>query len=136
MEGYRKILGSKIHRATITHADLHYEGSISIPSDILKAAQIMPYEAVQVWDITSGARLETYAIEGPSGSRDISMNGAAAHLIKKGDLVIVARFIYLTEEDCRKFKPTVVFLDEANRIKEIREEVPGPATPMVQSSKV
>ena len=136
MEGYRKILGSKIHRATVTHADLDYEGSISIPADILKAAQILPYEAVQVWDITSGARLETYAIEGPSGSRDISMNGAAAHLIKRGDLIIVARFIYLTEEDCRNFKPTVVFLDEANRIKEIREEVPGPATVLPHSSKV
>src|SRR5262249_10195971 len=115
--------------------DLHYEGSISIPADILKAAQILPYESVQVWDITSGARLETYAIEGPSGSRDISMNGAAAHLVKKGDLVIVARFIYLTEEDCRNFKPTVVFLDEANRIKEIRQEVPGPALPFSKSAK-
>jgi aspartate 1-decarboxylase len=136
MEGYRKLLGSKIHRATITHADLNYEGSISIPHDILKAAKLLPYEAVQIWDITSGNRLETYVIEGQGGSQDISINGAAAHLIKRGNLVIIARFVYLKDEDCQNFKPIVVFLDESNRIKEIREEIAGPAVSMPRSSKV
>lgn len=135
MDGFRKILGSKIHRATVTHADLDYEGSISIPPDILEAANIAPYEAVQVWDITSGNRLETYAIVGEKGSRDISINGAAAHLVKRGDLIIIARFIYLTENDCKNFKPTVVFLDESNRIKEIREEVAGPSMAVPGSKK-
>lgn len=135
MDGFRKILGSKIHRATVTHADLDYEGSISIPPDILTAANIAPYEAVQVWDITSGNRLETYAIVGEKGSRDISINGAAAHLVKRGDLIIIARFIYLTENDCKNFKPTVVFLDESNRIKEIREEVAGPSMAVPGSKK-
>lgn len=135
MDGFRKILGSKIHRATVTHADLDYEGSISIPPDILTAANIAPYEAVQVWDITSGNRLETYAIVGEKGSRDISINGAAAHLVKRGDLIIIARFIYLTENDCKNFKPTVVFLDESNRIKEIREEVAGPSMAVPASKK-
>jgi len=136
MEGYRKLLGSKIHRATITHADLNYEGSISIPHDILKAAKLLPYEAVQIWDITSGNRLETYVIEGQGGSQDISINGAAAHLIKRGNLVIIARFVYLKDEDCQNFKTIVVFLDESNRIKEIREEIAGPAVSMPRSSKV
>ena len=134
MEGYRKLLGSKIHRATVTHADLNYEGSISIPRDILKAAKMLPYEAVQVWDISSGNRLETYVIEGPAGSQDISINGAAAHMIKRGDLVIIARFVYLKEEECQDFKPTVVFLDESNRIREIREEVAGPAVSVPRTS--
>lgn len=136
MDGFRKILGSKIHRATVTHADLDYEGSISIPPDILKAANIAPYEAVQVWDITSGNRLETYAIVGEKGSRDISINGAAAHLVKRGDLVIIARFVYLTEDDLESHKPTVVFLDESNRIKEIREEVAGPNMAVSGPAKV
>jgi aspartate 1-decarboxylase len=133
MNGYRKILASKIHRATVTHADLDYEGSISIPANLLRAADIMPYEAVQVWDVTSGNRLETYAIEGLNNASDISINGAAAHLIKKGDIIIIARFVYLLEEDCHKFKPTVVFLDELNRIKEVREEIAGPSTPLTKA---
>jgi aspartate 1-decarboxylase len=129
MNGYRKLLGSKIHRATVTDADLDYEGSISIPLHLLKAADIMPYEAVQIWDVTSGNRLETYAIEGENNSRNISINGAAAHLIKRGDVIIIARFIYCLESDCLGYKPKVIFLDEFNRIKEVREEIPGPALP-------
>ena len=127
MDGYRKLLGSKIHRATVTHADLEYEGSITLAPELIAAANFMPYEAVQIWDITSGARLETYVIEGNAGSKDICINGAAAHLVKIGDIVIIARFVYIAEEDCRHFEPVVVFVDKSNRIVELRKEIPGPA---------
>jgi aspartate 1-decarboxylase len=123
---FRKMLGSKIHRATVTHADVNYEGSISISPELLKVADILPYEAVSIWNVTSGTRLETYAIEGQPGSSDICMNGAAAHLVSPGDLVIIARFIYVDDEDCPNFKPIIIFVDERNQIKEIRSEVAGP----------
>jgi aspartate 1-decarboxylase len=127
MEKYRKLLGSKIHNATVTHADLHYEGSITLPRDILAAAQLLPYEAVQIWNVTSGARLETYIIEGAIGSADICINGAAAHLVKPGDLIIVAQFVYVAEPDCKDFRPRIIFLDQANRIESMRNEIAGPA---------
>ncbi len=134
MDSYRKLLGSKIHRATVTQADLEYEGSITVPPDLLKAANIMPYEAVQIWDVTSGTRLETYAVEGIAGSRDICINGAAAHLVKPADIVIIARFIYVAEADCKGYEPIVVLVDKANRIKEIRKEIPGPAKATTHSN--
>ena len=127
MNGYRKLLGSKIHRATVTHADLQYEGSITLSPELIEAANFMPHEAVQIWNATSGTRLETYVIEGRSGSRDICINGAAAHLVKPGDLVIIARFIYLPEEDCSNFEPVVVFVDECNSIVRLRKEIAGPS---------
>ncbi len=123
---YRKMLGSKIHRATVTQADLQYEGSITISPELLQAANLLPYEAVNIWNVTSGTRLETYAITGQSGSTDICINGAAAHLISPGDIVIIARFVQIEERDIAFFKPIVVFVDEQNRITEIREEIPGP----------
>ncbi len=126
MNGFRKLLGSKIHRATVTHADLQYEGSVTLSPELIKAANFLPHEAVQIWNATSGTRLETYVIEGKSGSTDISINGAAAHLVKPGDIVIIARFIYLPEEDCRDFEPVVVFVDEHNRIITSRKEIAGP----------
>jgi aspartate 1-decarboxylase len=119
---YRKMLKSKIHRACVTHADLTYEGSITVSPELLAAADILPYEAVWVWNVTSGTRFETYAIEGVPGSTDICVNGAAAHLVTPGDIVIIATFAQVTEEECRTLIPTVVFVDENNRIKEIRPE--------------
>lgn len=119
---YRKMLKSKIHRACVTHADLDYEGSITISPELLKAANILPYEAVNVWNISAGTRFETYAITGEKGSTDICVNGAAAHLVTPGDLVIIATFSQILEEDCASLVPTVVFVDHFNRLKEIRAE--------------
>ncbi|ANH14267.1 TPA: aspartate 1-decarboxylase [Legionella pneumophila] len=119
---YRKMLKSKIHRACVTQADLDYEGSITISPELLKAANILPYEAVNVWNITAGTRFETYAITGEKGSTDICVNGAAAHLVTPGDLVIIASFTQILEEDCAAHEPTVVFVDQFNRLKEIRPE--------------
>ena len=92
---FRKFLRSKIHRATVTQADLHYEGSLTLPPDLLIAAGIAPFEAVQVWNVTRGTRLETYAILGEIGSNDVCINGAAAHLVRPGDIIIVATFGFI-----------------------------------------
>ena len=121
---YRRMLKSKIHRACVTHADLDYEGSITIDADILKAVGIiLAYEAVNIWNVTAGTRFETYAIEGGSNSTEICVNGAAAHLVTPGDIIIIASFIQLAEEHCRSYIPKVVFVDEFNRIKALRPEV-------------
>lgn len=122
---YRRMLKSKIHRATVTEADLDYEGSITISPELLKAANILPYEAVNVWNVTAGTRFETYAITGETGSSNICVNGAAAHLVTPGDLVIIASFIQVLEEECATIEPTVVFVDQFNHLKEIRPEVLG-----------
>lgn len=122
---YRKMLKSKIHRACVTQADLDYEGSITISPELLKAANIMPFEAVNVWNVTAGTRFETYAITGKKDSTDICVNGAAAHLVTPGDLVIIATFSQMREEECATHSPTVVFVDELNKMKEIRPEVLG-----------
>lgn len=122
---YRKMLKSKIHRACVTEADLDYEGSITIAPELLKAANILPYEAVNVWNVTAGTRFETYAITGEKGSTDLCVNGAAAHLVSPGDLVIIASFIQILEEECATLTPTVVFVDQFNRLKEIRPERAG-----------
>ena len=97
---YRKMLKSKIHRACITQADLDYEGSITLSPELLAAANILPNEAVNVWNVTAGTRFETYAITGEKGSKDVCVNGAAAHLVTPGDIVIIATFIQLPEELC------------------------------------
>ncbi len=119
------MLKSKIHRATVTEADLDYEGSITISPELLKAADILPNEAVNIWNITAGTRFETYAITGEKGSTDICVNGAAAHLVTPGDLIIIASFTQVLEEECATQVPTVVFVDQFNRLKEIRPEVVG-----------
>ncbi len=123
---FRKVLRSKIHRATVTAADLDYEGSITIPPELMKTAQIHEYEAVCVWNVTNGSRLETYAIKGEQGSNDICMNGAAAHLIHAGDMVIIACYQFLESDEVADHKPVLVFVDENNQIKDIRAEVAGP----------
>ena len=123
----RKFLRSKIHRATITQADLDYEGSLTLPPNLLRAADILPHEAVNVWNITRGTRLETYAIEGVEGSNDICANGAAAHLIRPGDLVIIAAFTFIADaEEKPAIKPKVVFVDAANEMVNVGTEIPGP----------
>jgi len=118
---------SKIHRATVTHADLAYEGSVTIDADLLDAAGILPYEAVHIWNATQGTRLMTYALEGPRGSGAICVNGAAAHLNKPGDLVILATFAEMTPEEARGYEPIVVRVDSQNRMLGDRaKEKPGP----------
>jgi len=124
----RTLFKAKIHRATVTHADLDYEGSVSIDQDLLEAAGIIEYEAVHVWNITRGTRLQTYAINGERGSGIICINGAAAHLNKPGDLVILATFAEVEESEARSFKPTVVLVDRQNKIvSSDLLEVAGPA---------
>lgn len=122
---YRKMLKSKIHRARVTEADLDYEGSITISPELLKAANILPYESVNVWNVTAGTRFETYAITGEPGSTEICVNGAAAHLVTPGDLIIIATFSQVLEEECAQVNPTVVFVDQFNRIRETRPERVG-----------
>lgn len=112
---YRLMLKSKIHRAVITDADLHYEGSITLDSRLMEVADLVPYEQVQVWDIDTGARLSTYVIEGRRGSGEVCMNGAAARLIHRGDRVIVASFSLVPSEGSVQYRPKIVFVDEDNR---------------------
>jgi aspartate 1-decarboxylase len=122
-----QLFKSKIHRATVTHADLSYEGSVTIDRGLMEAANILPYEAVHIWNVTRGTRLMTYALEGPAGSGAICINGAAAHLNQPGDLVILATFAEMTPEEARGYKPRVVRVDERNRIiPSDHEELPGP----------
>src|SRR6478609_1412393 len=121
------VFKSKIHRATVTHADLEYEGSVTVDSDLLDAAEILPYEAVHIWNVTRGSRLMTYALPGPRGSGAICVNGAAAHLNQPGDLVILATFAEMSPEEARAHKPIVVRVDANNRkLSDTSEEKPGP----------
>jgi aspartate 1-decarboxylase len=122
----RKMLRAKIHRATITQADVDYEGSITIDRRLMDATDLLPNEAVCVWNVTNGNRFETYAVEGPPDSGVICVNGAAAHLVRPGDLVIIAAYTWLDEDEARAHEPRVVFVDEQNRIRARRAEVPGP----------
>jgi aspartate 1-decarboxylase len=111
---------AKIHRARVTEADLHYVGSVTVDQELLEAAGILPYEQVDIYDITSGARLTTYALPGERGSGEVKINGAAAHLVRPGDLVILVAYGVFEEEEARSLKPTVVLVDERNRILEVR----------------
>jgi aspartate 1-decarboxylase len=123
----RNLFKSKIHRATVTHADLEYEGSVTIDEDLMDAAGIWEYEAIHVWNITRGTRLQTYAIKGQRGSGIVCINGAAAHLNKPGDRVILATFAEMDESEARSWKPQVVLVDEHNRIVDGNAvEVAGP----------
>lgn len=121
----RKMLKSKIHRATVTGADLHYEGSITIDPILMEAADIIPYEAVAIWNVTNGSRLETYAIEGERGSGVICLNGAAARLVAPKDLVIIASFVDMDDEEAKNYEPKLVFVNERNEMLPTRKEEPG-----------
>ena len=112
----RTMLKSKIHRATVTEANVEYEGSVTIDSDLLRAADIVPYEQVDIYDCTNGQRLQTYAIEGEAGSREICVNGAAAHLIKPHDLVIICSYVQVDDAEARTWEARRIFANEANRI--------------------
>ena len=125
----RTMFKSKIHRATVTQADLHYVGSVTIDVDLLDAADLLPGELVHIVDITNGARLETYVIEGERGSGVIGINGAAAHLVHPGDLVIIISYAQMDDAEARAFAPRVVHVDRDNRIVALgadpSEPVPG-----------
>jgi aspartate 1-decarboxylase len=124
----RVMFKSKIHRATITQADVNYEGSITLDQDLLEAADMLPYEQVHVWNVTRGTRLQTYTLIGERGSGVVCINGAAAHLMHPGDLVIIATFANMKEAEAASYKPNVVFVDDKNRIRELNAtEIPGPA---------
>lgn len=112
----RTMFKSKIHRATVTHADLHYVGSVTVDKDLLDAADILPGELVSIVDVTNGARLETYTIEGEAGSGVLGINGAAAHLIDVGDLVILISYASMTTEEARSYTPLIVHVDASNQI--------------------
>jgi aspartate 1-decarboxylase len=111
----RQLLKSKIHRATVTEANVDYIGSITIDNELMELADIVPYEKVLVADIDNGARLETYAIEGPAGSGVVCMNGAAARLVTKGDRVIIMTFASYDDDEARMHRPRIVFVDDDNR---------------------
>ena len=112
----RTMMKSKIHRATVTQADLHYVGSVTVDEDLLEAADLLPGELVHIVDVTNGARLETYTIAGERGSGVIGINGAAAHLVHPGDIVILIGYAQLTTEEATALEPHVVFVDAENRI--------------------
>jgi aspartate 1-decarboxylase len=112
----RKLLKAKIHRATVTGTDLHYEGSISIDRALMEAVDLAEFEAVHVWNVSNGERVETYVMPAEAASGEISLNGAAARLFHKGDQVIIAGFCWLDEESLRTHKPKIVILDAENRI--------------------
>jgi aspartate 1-decarboxylase len=125
----RTMFKSKIHRATVTQADLHYVGSVTVDADLLDAADLLPGELVHIVDITNGARLETYTIAGERGSGVIGINGAAAHLVHPGDLVILISYAQVDDAEARTMTPRVVHVDAGNRIvalgSDASEPVPG-----------
>ncbi|MFF9591664.1 aspartate 1-decarboxylase [Streptomyces sp. NPDC014646] len=128
----RTLFKSKIHRATVTHADLHYVGSVTVDADLMEAAYLLPGELVHIVDIDNGARLETYVIEGERGSGVIGVNGAAAHLVHPGDLVILISYAQVDDVEARTLTPRVVHVDADNRIvglgADAAEPVPDAAT--------
>ncbi|KAG0163870.1 hypothetical protein DFQ28_009345 [Apophysomyces sp. BC1034] len=122
----RTMLKSKIHRASVTHCELHYEGSCAIDESLLEAANITENEQIDIWNISNGERLTTYAIRGERGSGMISLNGSAARRAQVGDLIIIAAFALIDDADVRSgFKPSLVFCDERNTIRSTRDHVPA-----------
>ena len=122
----RIMMKSKIHRATVTQADLHYVGSIGIDRDLMDAADLLECEKVTIADITNGARLETYVIPAPCGSGIITINGAAAHLVNAGDLVIIISYGMFDDAEARTLKPTVLHVDEHNRPVKLGDDASEP----------
>ena len=119
----RVMMKSKLHRATVTSTDLHYEGSITVDADLLDAADVLPNEQVHVWDVTNGARLVTYALAGERGSGVVQVNGAGAHLIRPGDVVIIATYATMEDQEARAHEPLVVLVDAKNRPRDMRQVV-------------
>lgn len=119
---FRTMMKSKIHRATVTEANLNYVGSITIDEDLIELVDMYPNEKVQIVNNNNGARLETYVIPGPRGSGVICLNGAAARLVQTGDTVIIISYAVMTDEDARKYKPTVAIMGENNKVEQILKE--------------
>jgi aspartate 1-decarboxylase len=128
------MLTAKIHRATVTHSNLHYVGSITIDHDLLDASGILPGEKVSIVDVTNGARLETYTIAGEPGTGVIGINGAAAHLVDVGDLVIIIAYGQFETAEARSFRPAIVHVDAANAIVEINTDAASALTPELERS--
>jgi aspartate 1-decarboxylase len=123
----RSMLKSKLHRVTVTEANLDYEGSLTIDVALLEAADILPFEKIHVWNVTSGSRLRTYAMIGERDSGMICVNGAAARLVQPGDRIIIATFAWLEESEIHRHRPRVVLVNERNRVRTPdAEEIPGP----------
>lgn len=118
------LLSGKIHRATATHCELHYEGSCAIDEDLLDASGIHEFEAIDIWNVSNGARFSTYAIRAERGSGIISVNGSAARHACVGDILIIAAFVSMDKSEIAQHKPQLVFVDENNRQKELRSHIP------------
>ena len=129
----RIMMKSKFHRATVTQADLHYVGSVTLDAALMEAADLLEGEQVAIVDVTNGARIETYVIPGPRGSGVIGINGAAAHLVHPGDLVIIMSYAMIEDAEARALKPVVVHVDERNRVVKIGND---PAEPVPESDQV
>lgn len=121
------LLKAKIHRATVTHSELNYEGSIAIDELLLQATGIREFEQVHIWDVTNGARFTTYALRADAGSGIVSLNGGAARHVQVGDLVIIAAFAGMSEAEASAFKPKLVYVDDANRISHTNDSIPKQA---------
>jgi len=130
------MMTAKIHRATVTQADLHYVGSVTVDFELLAAADILPGEQVDVVDVTNGARLTTYTIAGPAGSGVIGINGAAAHLVHPGDVVILIAYAQVDDAEARRLRPRVVHVDGANRIVDLGEDPSVPASAPADTRRV
>jgi len=120
----KTMLNAKLHRVTVTHSELDYEGSVAIDSALLEAAQIREYEQVEVYNVTNGERFTTYAIRAERNSGIISVNGAAAHRANPGDVVIICTYVSLDESELKQFKPKLVYVDKQNRISHMRNTIP------------
>ncbi|MBX3250556.1 MAG: aspartate 1-decarboxylase [Myxococcales bacterium] len=125
----RRMFLGKIHRCRVTHADVDYEGSVTVDADLLDAAGILEHEEVHIWNVTRGTRLATYALAGPRGSKVVCINGAAAHLMRPKDIVILATFGEMDDTEARTHVPKVVLCDENNDVIEIGAERAGPQMP-------
>jgi aspartate 1-decarboxylase len=119
----RFMLKSKIHRARITGTELHYEGSLSLDVSLMETAQLLPYEKIEVYNVNTGGRFSTYVIPAPRYSGEVRLNGAAARLGAVGDIIIIASYGLFDEEELKDFKPVLVYVDEHNRIREVRREM-------------
>ncbi len=131
----RTMFRSKIHRATVTQANLDYEGSVTLDETLMEAADILEFEAVHLWNVTRGSRVTTYALRGERGSGTVCVNGAAAHLNQPGDIIIIATFGNMSEDEARNFRPKVVRVDARNRVVGTEQEVPGPARPLASPKR-
>jgi len=132
----RVMMKSKIHRATVTQADLHYVGSISIDRDLMEASDLLEGEKVAIVDVTNGARLETYVIPAPRGSGMIGINGAAAHLVHEGDLVIIISYAMVDDAEARTLQPTVVHVDAQNRVVKLGDDAAEPVPGATDQKRV